>query len=86
MQSSAGIVSEIFKWAVTTTIKSLKIKTKGDELTISSYSDANLTTQIGTDIVYTPTGVTVTPRHGITIQPSVYQQNYTIDGITIERN
>jgi hypothetical protein len=86
MQSSAGIVTEIFKWAVTTTIKSLKIKTKGDELTISSYSDANLTSQIGTDIVYTPTGVTVNPRHGITIQPSVYEQAYTVGGITIERN
>lgn len=86
MQSSAGIVTEIFKWAVTTTIKSLRIKTKGDELTISSYSDASLTTQIGNDIVYTPTGVTVQPRHGITIQPSVYEQAYTIGGITIERN
>lgn len=86
MQSASGIVSEVFKWAITTTIKSLRIKTKGDQITISSFSDINLNTQIGSDIIYTPTGVNINPRHGITIQPSPYQQDYTIGGIKIERN
>jgi hypothetical protein len=86
MQSASGIVSEVFKWAVTTAIKSLRIKTKGDQITISSFSDTNLTTQIGSDIIYTPTGVNINPMYGITIQPSPYQQDYTVGGIQIERN
>lgn len=86
LQSSGGIVSEIFAWTVNTVIQSLRVKTKGEELTISAYSDTNLTTQIGSDIVYTPTGITVHPSYGITIQPSTQDQGYSFDSFEIERN
>jgi hypothetical protein len=86
MQSVAGTVTEVFKWKMSSVIRSLKVRTKKNELTISGYSDAALQTKVGTDIVYTPTGVTVQPKFGITIQPSSNNQGYKIDGVEFERN
>jgi hypothetical protein len=45
-----------------------------------------LTTQIGSDIVYTPTGVTVYPSYGITIQPSGQNQGFSFDTFEMTRN
>jgi hypothetical protein len=86
LQSAGSVVSEIFAWTVDTIIKSLRIKTRGSEITVSAYSDDNLTTQIGSDIVYTATGVTVYPSYGITIQPSGQNQGFSFDSFEVERN
>jgi hypothetical protein len=63
----------------------LKVKTSGSQLTISAYSDPSMISQIGSDLVYTPTGVTITPTFGITIIPSSYNQGYAVDEIQIKR-
>jgi hypothetical protein len=86
LQSAGSVVSEVFSWTVNSIINSLRIKTKGDQLTISAYSDENLTTQIGSDIVFTPTGITVHPSYGITIQPSGQNQGFSFDTFEITRN
>jgi hypothetical protein len=86
IQSAGSVVSEIFNWTVSSIINSLRIKTRGDQITISAYSDENLTTQIGSDIVYTPTGVTVYPSYGITIQPSGQNQGFSFDTFEMTRN
>jgi hypothetical protein len=86
LQSTGSVVSEVFSWTVNSIINSLKIKTRGEEITISAYSDESLTTQIGSDIVYTPTGVTVHPSYGITIQPSGQNQGFSFDTFEITRN
>lgn len=91
IQSVAGTVSTLYSWLIgtvssSTVIKSLRVKTSGSEITVKAYSDSSLVSQIGTDLVYTPTGVNVTANFGIGIKPSTYNQGYSIDQVEIERN
>lgn len=86
IQSAASTVSTITQWSINTLAAALRVKTSGSQLTISAYSDSSMVTQIGSDLVYTPTGVTVTPVFGLTIIPSTYGQSYTTDEIKITRN
>jgi hypothetical protein len=86
VQSVAGTVTEVFKWRFESLLRSLRIKTKDKAITISAFSDEDLTTQVGADIVYTPTGVNVTTKFGITIKPSDYDQSYSIGAVEFERN
>lgn len=70
--------------------RSMRIFTKGDEAKISVYAEQNLVDNIDIDgsgeIVYTPTGVAVTPEYGIMIRPSEYNQQSFIGGIIINPN
>lgn len=86
IQSAANTVSTITQWSINTLASALKVKTSGSQLTISAYSDSSMVTQIGSDLVYTPTGVTITPTSGLTIIPSSYNQGYTVDEIQIKRS
>lgn len=65
-------------------IQSLKTIVSGNQITVKGYSDTNLTTQVGSDLVYTATGAAVTAEYGIVLTPSGYNGNYTVDSITIE--
>jgi len=65
-------------------IQSLKTITNGTQITVKGYSDTNLTTQVGSDLVYTATGAAVTTEYGIVLTPSGYNGVYTVDSITIE--
>lgn len=86
LQSVGNTVSTITQWSIASLASALKIKTTGSQLTISAYSDADMVTQIGSDLVYTPTGVTVTPTFGLTVIPSGYGQGYSTDKIEIKKN
>jgi hypothetical protein len=65
-------------------VQSFKVITSGSSTTVKPYSDTNLVSQIGSDLTYTPTGITITPQYGLMIKPSSYSQGNTIDEITIE--
>jgi hypothetical protein len=69
----------------TSTVNSMQITTSGSEITIKPYSAADLTSQIGSDLVYTPVGVALTSYYGIIVSPSPTSQGYEIDEITIEK-
>jgi len=86
LQSAANTVSTITQWSISTLASALKVKTVGSQITISAYSDSSMVSQIGSDLVYTPTGVTITPAFGITVVPSSYNQGYTVDEIQIKRS
>lgn len=86
MKSVASVVSEVYSTTIASVAQSLRVRTNGSQITVKAYSDPNLTTQIGSDIVHTPTGVTVTTSFGITIDPSSYNQGYSIDSIEINKN
>ena len=61
--------------------------TKGDNqsgtITAKAFSDVSLISQIGGNLVYNPTGVKITTNYGILASPSSYNQNNTIDQISI---
>lgn len=86
MKSVSSVVSEVWSTTVGSVVQSLRVLTSGSQITVKAYSDPNLTTQIGSDIVHTPTGVTVTSTFGITIDPSSYNQGYSIDAVEITKN
>jgi len=86
LQSVANTISVVTQWSIGTLAQSLKIKTSGSQITISAYSDTSLVTQIGSDLVYTPTGVAITPVFGLTVIPSSYNQGYSIDEVRVARN
>ena len=86
MRSVASVVSEVWSTTVASVVQSFRVQTNGSQITVKAYSDSNLVTQIGSDIVHTPTGVTVVSSFGITIDPSSHNQGYSIDSVEITRN
>jgi hypothetical protein len=86
LQSVANTISTINSVYVgdNVLVQSLKTLISGNQITVRGYSDANMTTQIGSDLVYTATGAAVTTEYGIVITPSGSGAVNTIDSITIE--
>lgn len=88
-KSIADNVSTLSSLIVSTaqTIKSIMVSTSGDVITARAYSDENLVTQIGDDLVYTATGAVVNTVFGISVSPSDYQQSDIIGSeVVIERS
>jgi hypothetical protein len=86
IQSAANTVSTIAQWSISALASALKVKTSGSQITVSAYSDSNMVSQIGSDLIYTPTGVAITSIFGLTVIPSGYNQGYTTDEIKIKRS
>lgn len=86
MKSVSTVVSEVTNWSIGSVIQSLRVKTTGTQITTQVYSDTALTTQIGSDLVYSATGATVAAEYGITIKPSSANQAYTLGTVDITRN
>jgi hypothetical protein len=86
LRSIANTVSEVTSGYLgdNQTIQSLRTIISGNQITVKGYSGANLTTQVGTDLVYTATGAAITPEYGIVITPSGSNTVNTIDSVTIE--
>jgi len=93
IRSASNTVTELTNWLVASVVQSFKViissinpaKTSATA-TIKPYSDTNLSTQIGSDLTYTPTGVAINAKYGIMVKPSSYSQGTTIDEISIETN
>jgi hypothetical protein len=79
-RSVSNTVSTVTSAIVSTTqtIRSLLVQTAGNQITAKTFSDANLVTQIGSDLVYTATGATINTNYGISISPTQYAQSDTI--------
>jgi hypothetical protein len=86
IRSIANTVSEVTSGYIgdSITLQSLRTIISGTQITVKGYSGANLTTQVGSDLVYNATGATVTPEYGIVITPSGSNTVNTIDSVTIE--
>jgi hypothetical protein len=69
------------------TIKSILVQTFGNEITARAYSDENLVTQIGSDLVYTATGAVVNAKYGISLSLAEYDQSAIIGTeVVIDKN
>lgn len=86
IKSVGSTISEIASWTVSSIANSFRVKTTGSQITIQAFSDSSLVSQIDSDIVYTPTGVSLTSEFGLTIKPSSYNQGYSVGSITIDKN
>jgi hypothetical protein len=87
-QSVGDTVSSITSAVVSTaqTIGSILVSISGNQITAKAYSDTNLVTQIGSDLVYTATGATVNTTYGISLSPTQHAQSDTIGAsVNIER-
>jgi hypothetical protein len=88
-QSVASTVSIITSALISASqsIKSLRVTTSGNQITARAFSDTDLVTQIGSDLVYTATGATVNTKYGIAVSPSAYNQSAIIgSSVDITRN
>jgi hypothetical protein len=88
-KSVNNVVSTVSSNLVSTvaTIKSILVQTLGNEITVKSFSDADLVTQIGSDLVYTATGAVVNAKYGISISEAEYDQSAIIGTeIVIDKN
>lgn len=89
IQSVSNTVSVISQNAVSSVIGSIKVlvrKTGSNSATVTTkaYSDTELVSQIGNDIVYVPSNIAITPNYGIIVKPSSYSQGSTSGEIEIE--
>ena len=84
IQSAANTVSEILKWQVSNVVKSLRVFTKDKTITVKSYSDNNLQTEIDSKI-HDAVGAQESTRFGVVISPSAYNESKTVAEINIER-
>lgn len=88
IKSAANMVTEVTKITVGNTtsslVNSLKLIVSGNQITAKAYSDTNLSSQIGSDLTFTPTGVTISTSYGIIVTPSVTNQGNSLDDFTIE--
>ena len=89
IKSVAGTVTQLTKWVVdslgSSAVNSMRITTSGTQITIEPYANSDLTSKIGSDLIYTPTGVALSSNYGIIVEPSPTSQGYEIDEITIEK-
>ena len=84
IQSAANTVSEIVKWQVSNIVKSLRVLTSNKNITVKSYSDTDLATEIdSTD--YNASSASETTKFGIVVSPSGYNESKTVSEINIER-
>jgi hypothetical protein len=86
VQMAAGTLTSIASVALgnSATVNSVRALLTGNQITARAYTD-NLTTQVGSDLVYTATGATLTTQYGVVITPSNSGQGNTIDSLTITR-
>lgn len=87
IQSTASAVSTISSSLVSavSTIGSILVSLTGNQITAKAYSDTNLVSQIGSDLVYTATGAVIETQFGIAVSPSQYLQSDII-GTSVEIN
>jgi hypothetical protein len=84
IQSAANTVSEILKWQVSGIVKSIRVITSNKNITVKSYSDVSLQTEINSKN-YAATSAQETTRFGVVVSPSSYNQSGTVSEIKIER-
>jgi hypothetical protein len=86
LQSASSVVSTITSWTLAAVARSLRVKTSGSQITAQVFSDTNLATQIGSDLVYTPNGAAITGNSGIIVYPSSTSQGTTLGTTKITIN
>jgi hypothetical protein len=86
LNSAAGTVTALLSQAVAAVVASFRVLTKGNNITIKAYSDGGMTSQIGSDIIYTASSPVKTTKFGLSVTPSTYGQGSEIAKITIDRN
>jgi hypothetical protein len=84
IKSVSNTVTEVTKITLSTVVNSLRLSVSGSQVTAKAYSDTDLASQIGSDLVFTPTGVALTTSYGIIITPSATNQGDSLDDFTIE--
>jgi hypothetical protein len=86
LQSVGNVVSQIASLQVSdnATINGLRALISGTTVTARAYSDVNMTSQVGSDLVYNATGAAVTTEYGLLLTPAAYNQGNAVDDIVVE--
>ena len=86
LRMASGSVSVLTTWLLSSLAAAFRVRTATDQVTIQAFSDTNLTSQIGSNLVYNASSPAKTSRFGISLGPSSFNQGTTISRVTIKRN
>lgn len=86
LQSVASTVSTITSWTLSSAAGALRIKTKGNDIRVSAYTDQPGTSLIDSEVLYTASSPTKTKKFGLVVAPASYNQGNTFNGVTIDQN
>jgi hypothetical protein len=83
IRSVANVVSTLVDQAISALPASLQVLISGNQITARAYSGVGQTTQIGSDLVNTPSSPITATQHGLIIAPGGYNQGTTADNLTV---
>lgn len=86
IQSVANQVSEMVSWAVSATVKALRIKTNNKTIQVDAYSDAEATSAVDSTLSYDASSATESTKFGVMGAPSSYGESRSVSKINIRRN
>jgi hypothetical protein len=85
VRSASATVSTLATYAIDYVARSLRVFVKDKQVTIQPFSDAAGNTSIGSEIIYDASAATETTKFGILISPSSYDEQGSIQDISIKR-
>lgn len=86
IKSVLSAVSTVTTWAISGAASSLRLKTNGNQIEISTYSDLSGTIVTDTPVTYTASTGVPTKKYGLLVSPSSYQQGNSVGETSITPN
>lgn len=83
IRSVANTVSTLVDQAISALPESIQVLISGNQITARAFSGVGQTTQIGSDLVNTPSSPITATQHGLIIAPGGYNQGTTADNLTV---
>jgi hypothetical protein len=83
LKSEAGVITTVTDVALASQAAAILLSTSGDTITAKAYSDTAMTSQLGSDLVYTATSPVQGPSAGIIKITSEHNQGSTVDDLVI---
>jgi hypothetical protein len=83
LKSESGVVTVVNDISLASQAAAVWLNTNGDTITAKAYSDTAMTSQLGTDLVYTATSPTKGAAAGVIKTVSEHNQGSTVDDLSI---
>jgi hypothetical protein len=83
LKSESGVVTVVTDISLPSQAAAVWLNTSGDTITAKAYSNTAMTSQLGTNLVYTATSPTKGPAAGVVKTVSEHNQGSTVDDLSI---
>lgn len=88
LKSASGVVTQAVRWSLTSMVGAFKVITSSITgiITVKAYKDTSMNSQVGSDLTYNATPVTISNKFGIILTPSDYIQGNTVSDFNSSTN